>query len=81
MARVIIFGWNLAKIEFLNITVFQIQLHYDKRTIYLINELVQRHISLILLFAQITTRPAYSVGFQTQLMRQKNVQFTQNSGL
>jgi len=39
------------------------------------------HISLIVQFAQITARPSYSVGFQTQLVRQKNVQFTQNSSL
>ena len=51
-------------------TTFQIQLHYGNRTIYLINELVQQ--------SRFTT---YSVGFQTQLMRQKNVQFTQNSSL
>ena len=39
------------------------------------------HILLILQFAQITTRPTYSVGLQTQPMRQKNAQFTQNSSL
>jgi len=39
------------------------------------------HILLVLQFAQNIITTTYTVGFQTQLMRQKNVQFTQNSSL
>jgi len=45
------------KFQFCNITTSQIQLHYGKRTIYLVNELngYNSHILLILQFVQITT--------------------------
>ena len=61
------YGWRYnfrQKFEFPKITTFQIFYWYSS------------HILLILhvQFVQITTRPTYSVGFQTQLMRQKNVQ-------